>query len=94
MKGDKVKIVKLTTIITMIIMFICIIVLTCQFVKIGNYRKQTHNLETEKQTLIEEIYNFNTSNSYYDNNRSEYLEEYARENLTWSQPGETWYTKD
>ena len=94
MKGDKVKIVKLTTIITMIIMFICIIVLTCQFVKIGNYRKQTHNLETEKQTLIEEIYNFNTSNSYYDNNRSEYLEKYARENLTWSQPGETWYTKD
>ncbi len=94
MKGDKVKIVKLTTIITMIIMFVCIIVLTCQFVKIGNYRKQTHNLETEKQTLIEEIYNFNTSNSYYDNNRSEYLEEYARENLTWGQPGETWYTKD
>lgn len=94
MKGDKVKIVKLTTIITMIIMFICIIVLTCQFVKIGNYRKQTHNLEAEKQTLIEEIYNFNTSNSYYDNNRSEYLEEYARENLTWSQPGETWYTKN
>jgi len=93
-KNNKAKIVRITTIVTIVIMFVCIIVLACQFVKIGNYKEQTSNLEAEKQALIEQIYNFNTSNSYYDNNRSEFLEEYAREHLTWGTSNEVWYTKD
>ncbi len=76
----------------MIVMFVCIIILSCQFIQISNYKRETNNLEAEKQALIQEIYNYNTSNSYYDNNRSEFLEEYARESLTWGSAEEVWYT--
>lgn len=90
---NKVKFVKLATIITTVVMFVCIIILACQFVKIANYRNQENRLETEKQRLVNEIYNYNTANDYYNNNRSEFLEEYAREDLLWGQNGEYWYTK-
>lgn len=73
-------------------MFACIIILACQFVKLANFRSQESKLADEKQTLINEIYNYNTANDYYNNSRSEFLEEYARENLTWGTSGETWYT--
>ena len=89
---DKVKMVKIITIITTIVMFVCIIILSCQFVKLTNFRTQENNLEVEKQALINEIYNYNTANDYYNNSRSEFLEEYARENLTWGANGENWYT--
>lgn len=90
---NKVKFVKIATIITTVVMFVCIIILACQFVKIVNYRNQENRLETEKQRLVNEIYNYNTANDYYNNNRSEFLEEYAREDLLWGQDGEYWYTK-
>lgn len=89
---DKVKTVKIITIITTIVMFACIIILSCQFVKLANCRVHENKLECEKQALINEIYNYNTANDYYNNSRSEFLEEYARENLTWGTMGETWYT--
>lgn len=79
--------VKIITIITTIVMFVCIIILSCQLVKLANFRTQENKLENEKQTLINEIYNYNTANDYYNNNRSEFLEEYARENLTWGLNG-------
>lgn len=94
MKDNKVKFVRITTILTMIVMFVCIIILSCQFVQISNYKREASNLESEKQALIQEIYNYNTSNSYYDNNRSEFLEEYARESLTWGSAEEVWYTNN
>lgn len=89
---DKAKAIKITTIITVALMFICIIILACQFVKISNYRAKESELNNQKQSLINEIYNYNTSNSYYKNNRSEYLEDYAREHLTWGKNDENWYT--
>ena len=94
MKDKKVKFVKITTILTIIVMFISIIILTCQFIQISSYKKEVSSLEAEKQSLIQEIYNFNTANSYYDNNRSEFLEEYAREHLTWGSANEVWYTQN
>ncbi len=89
---DKVKVIKITTIITTIVMFVCIIILSCQFVKLANFKSQENKLAEEKQALINEIYNYNTANDYYNNSRSEFLEEYARENLTWGTQKETWYT--
>lgn len=88
-----VKAVKITTIITIIIMFVCIIILTCQLFKINNLKEKTNNLQTYKEQLLEDIYNYNTTNAYYDNNRQEYLENYARETLGWGESGEVWYTK-
>lgn len=85
--------IKIITIISVIIMFICIIVLACQLVKIGNLKEKTKELKLQKDQLISEIYNYNTTNDYYSNNRQEYLENYAREMLNWGQNGEIWYTK-
>lgn len=87
------KTVKIITCITIAIAFICIIILTCQFVKISNMKSTENSLKTQKDQLIQDIYNYNTTNTYYDNNRSEYLEDYAREHLVWGESGETWYVK-
>jgi cell division protein FtsB len=89
----KLKLIKTTTIIASVIMFVCIIVLTCQLFKINNLKEKTNNLQTYKEQLLEDIYNYNTTNAYYDNNRQEYLENYARETLGWGESGEVWYTK-
>lgn len=87
------KAIKITTIISIVIMFICIIVLTCQLIKIGNLKEKNKQLSTQKEQLVSEIYNYETSNAYYGNNRQEFLENYARENLTFGENGEIWYVK-
>ena len=89
----KVKSIKITTAITFVIMFICIIVLTIQFVKIANLKEKNKNLVEYKQELVNDINNYNSTNSYYNNNRSEYLEDYAREVLGWGKADEIWFTK-
>ena len=89
----RVKTIKIITIISVIIMFICIIVLTCQLIKIGNLKEKNKSLNLYKEQLLEDIYNYNTTNAYYGNNRQEFLEEYAREVLGWGESGEIWYTK-
>lgn len=87
------KIIKISTIISIIIIFVCIIVLTCQLIKIGNLKEKNKELSARKDQLIEEIYNYNSTNAYYGNNRQEFLENYARENLTYGKNGEVWYVK-
>jgi sortase (surface protein transpeptidase) len=87
------KTVKIITSITIAIAFICIVILTCQFIKIANMKNTEKELQTQKEQLIEDIYNYNTTNSYYNNNRTEFLEDYAREHLVWGEPNETWYVK-
>ncbi|MGN0961180.1 MAG: hypothetical protein ACI4PF_03145 [Christensenellales bacterium] len=89
----KIKAIKITTIITCIVMFACILVLTFQFIKIGNLKEKTNNLEAYRNELIQEINTYDTTNDYYNNNRTEYLEGYAREVLGWGLSGETWYTQ-
>ena len=88
------KIVKLITVLTVCIMCICLIILTFQLIKIANLKEKNKDLETYKQQLVEDIYNYNTSNSYYDNNRSEFLEDYAREVLGWGTQDEIIYKKN
>ena len=75
-------------------MCICLIILTFQLIKIANLKEKNKDLETYKQQLVEDIYNYNTSNSYYDNNRSEFLEDYAREVLGWGTQDEIIYKKN
>ena len=87
------KIIKISTIISIIIVFVCIIVLSCQLIKIGNLKEKNKELSARKDQLIEEIYNYNSTNAYYGNNRQEFLENYARENLTYGKNGEVWYVK-
>ena len=88
----KIKAIKISTIITCIVMFISIIVLVFQFVKIANLREKNENLESYKQELVQQINDYDSANSYYSNNRTEYLENYAREVLGWGQSDDTWYT--
>lgn len=88
-----IKAIKITTIISIIVMFACIIILTCQLFKINNLKEKNSQLQTQKEQLIEDIYNYNTTNTYYGNNRQEYLENYAREMLGWGESDEIWYTK-
>ena len=74
-------------------MFVCIIILTCQLIKIGNLKEQNKELTYQKEQLLDDIYNYNTSNAYYGNNRQEFLENYARESMFYGKDGEVWYTK-
>ena len=90
----KIKSIKIITIITCIIVFISTIILAFQFVKIANLREKTAGLETHKTELIEQINDYNAANAYYNNNRTEYLENYAREVLGWGIAGDTWYTSE
>ena len=75
-------------------MCISIIILACQIVKIANLKTKEKTLTTERDYLLSEIYNYNTANSYYETNRDEYLENYARDVLGWGESGEKWYTKE
>ena len=89
----QVKTIKIITILSIIVMFVCIIILTCQLIKIGNLKEQNKELTYQKEQLLDDIYNYNTSNAYYGNNRQEFLENYARESMFYGKDGEVWYTK-
>jgi len=89
----KVKTVKLITILLVVVISIATIVLTCQIIKITNLKSKEKKLTSERDYLVSEIYNYNTANTYYSNNREEFLENYARDILGWGENGETWYKK-
>jgi cell division protein FtsB len=91
--NKKLRNLKIITVVTLIIMFICTIILVCQLIKIGNLKNTTSKLETQKDQLLEDIKNYNTANNYYSNNRTEFLEDYARDELGWSKKDEVWYVK-
>ena len=90
----RLKAIKITTIIACVVIFACLIILTFQFVKIANLKEKSRNLETYRTELIEQINTYDTANDYYNNNRTEYLENYAREVLGWGLKGEKWYTNE
>ena len=77
-------------------MFVSIITLTLQFIKIANLKEKNEKLESYRTQLTEQINDYNTTNAYYDNNRTEYLENYAREVLGWgledASDDNKWYT--
>lgn len=88
----KIKAVKFTTVIICVLLFVCAIVLAFQFVKIANLKQKSNNLETYRGELVEQINTYDATNAYYNNNRTEYLESYAREVLGWGLDSDTWYT--
>ena len=75
-------------------MFILLIILAFQLIKIANLKAKSNNLNNYKTELVTEINNYNSTNTYYNNNREEYLENYAREVLGWGEQDETWYTSN
>lgn len=89
----KIRNIKLITIISMIMIFICITILSVQLIKINNLKRQSNILQTQKEKLINDINNYSSANDYYANNRTEYLENYAREELGWGEKDENWYVK-
>ena len=88
----KIKGIKIATVFISIIMFVSIIVLSLQFIKIANLKEKSTYLQSYKEELITQINDYDVTNTYYNNNRTEYLENYAREVLGWGQSGDTWYT--
>ena len=90
----KIKVVKAITVIACIIIFTCTIILAFQFTKIANLRTKEKTLATYKTEIIKQINTYDTANSYYSNNRTEYLENYAREVLGWGLGNDTWYTSN
>lgn len=88
----KIKAIKISTVIVSVIMFVCIIILAFQFIKIANLKEKTKSLETYKENLIKDITTYDSANAYYNNNREEFLEDYAREVLGWGNGDDTWYS--
>ncbi len=88
-----IKVIRIITVITVVLICLCAVILSFQLIQIANLKDKNNQLNFRKEQLIQDIYNYNTANSYYNNNRSEYLESYAREMLGWGESGETWYTK-
>ena len=93
MTKNKSRGVQLITIFTVIIMLLCIILLVWQFAKINTLNERKEALLYQKEYLDKSIYDYDNLNSYYQNNREDFLEEYARQTLNWSQNNETWYKK-
>lgn len=93
MTKNKSRGVQLITIFTVIIMLLCIILLVWQFAKINTLNARKEALLTQKEYLDKSIFDYENLNSYYSNNREDYLEEYARQTLNWAQNNETWYKK-
>ena len=89
---SKTRGVQIITALTVFIMLICIILLVCQFTELNALQKRQEYLETQKEYLNESLYNYESMNTYYSNNRTEYLEDYARKTLNWAQSNESWYT--
>lgn len=87
----KLKAIKASTIIICITLFICVIILAFQFVKMANLRNKQNNLELYKSELTQQIQTYDATNNYY-NNQDEYFESYAREVLGWGLSDEVWYT--
>jgi len=87
----KIKVIKIITILTCIILFMCTLILSFQFVKIANLREKSKDLENRKTEIISQINEYDATNKFY-NNRTEYLENYAREVLGWDLNNDTWYT--
>ena len=93
MSKNKSRGVQLITIFTVIIMLLCIILLVWQFAKINTLNERKEALLYQKEYLDKSIYDYDNLNSYYSNNREDFLEEYARQTLNWSQNNEKWYKK-
>ena len=88
----KIKAVKFTTVIICALLFVCAVVLAFQFVKIANLKQKSNSLDTYRGELVEQINTYEATNAYYNNNRTEYLESYAREVLGWGLDTDYWYT--
>ena len=84
------KKVKLITIMIICVAFVLMLILTIQFIKIGNLNAKKANLQNSYNTLEENIEKYSSEMKYYQD-KEQYLKDYAHQYLDWSKPGETIY---
>lgn len=91
MKEKKIKIFAIIITITILLL---VLVLTIQLIQIGVAKNTEKNLQQSLSRLETQISDYNAETNYYGNSREAFLEEYAREYLTWGTDTDIWYTNN
>lgn len=93
MSGFNEKKAKTIIVITAVLAFFFVLILTIQFIRINNLKRLDANLASSKINLQQQIDDYSTN---IDNmlNREKNLGEYAHKYLSWTKAGETWYTSN
>lgn len=81
------KLVKIITATVVSVVVLLSIILVYQFISIANLRNKEQTLNTQLETLEEDIYNYSQENAYLQS--PEFFEDYAREVLGWQKTNET-----
>ncbi len=80
------KAIKWISVVTVVLIFILAIVLVFEFVKINELKNKEKLLLNSVSNLEQSIVDYTNANDYL--NSSDYVEDYARENLGWGAENE------
>lgn len=83
--------IKILTILTISIIFFCLIIVIYQFVKIGNLKTRQKEYTESLTYLQQQVFEYSSQIEEYSS-RQEFLEEYARKVLNLSQHNQIWFT--
>lgn len=84
--SDKVKVIKIVTISTIIFIFLLAVSLIINLIKIGGLNKQARELETQKNAMLAQIEKNDEKIDYMSSDL--YVDQFARENLGYIGAGE------
>ena len=84
--SDKVKVIKIVTISTIIFIFLLAVSLIINLIKIGGLNKQARELETQKNAMLAQIEKNDEKIDYMSSDL--YVDQSARENLGYIGAGE------
>ncbi len=84
--SDKVKVIKIVTISTIIFIFLLAVSLIINLIKIGGLNKQARELETQKNAMLAQIEENDEKIDYMSSDL--YVDQFARENLGYIGAGE------
>ena len=84
--SDKVKVIKIVTISTIIFIFLLAVSLIINLIKIGGLNKQARELETQKNAMLAQIEKNDEKIDYMSSDL--YVDQFARENLGYIGVGE------
>lgn len=80
------KAIKWISVVTVVLIFILAIVLVFEFVKINELKNKEKLLLNSVSNMEQSIVDYTNANDYL--NSSDYVEDYARENLGWGAENE------
>lgn len=80
------KAIKWISVVTVVLIFVLAIVLVFEFVKINELKNKEKLLLNSVSNLEQSIVDYTNANDYL--NSSDYVEDYARENLGWGAENE------